>query len=249
MAVTLVVGVIVVAVLIALARDGNKPGGALPASSSASIGSLSQSDTRAEKRYGIEFLPRRESKESIEQFCARRRKLAIEWAKQVLENKDQYVILDTETTGLGEKDVIIQLAIIDLDGNPIINTLIKPTLRKRISAESTAIHGIKIGDLANAPTLLEIADDLDEATRDKIVIIYNAEYDDNLLFQTMDQDGFHKFMKFRMNCAMKQYSAFIGQYSEYHGDFKFQRLPGGDHSAVGDCRATLEVIKKMAMAD
>jgi len=196
---------------------------------------------------GPNVLPRIERGESVENFSKRRRQMAINWAKKVLDQKDKYVILDTETTGLGENDVIIQLAVIDIEGNPIINTLIKPSKRKRISTESTEIHGIKIGDLKDAPTLLEIVDELEAAVKGKKAIIYNAEFDERMLFQTMIQDDFRKFIKFRMNCAMKHYAAFVGQYSEYHGDFKFQRLPGGDHTAGGDCLATLEVIKKMAM--
>lgn len=29
-------------------------------------------------------------------------------------------------------------------------------------------------------------------------------------------------------------------------NYRYQRLPGGDHSALGDARATLAVIKRMA---
>lgn len=31
-----------------------------------------------------------------------------------------------------------------------------------------------------------------------------------------------------------------------HGNNRWQKLPGGDHSALGDARATLAVIRKMA---
>jgi DNA polymerase-3 subunit epsilon len=187
--------------------------------------------------------------ETQEQFASRRKKSAIAWAKTVLENKDQYVILDTETTGLGKNDVVVQIGIIDLDGNTIIESLVRPTQRKRINPEASAIHGIKMANLKDAPTLLDMAQDIDLITKDKTVIIYNAEYDENLLFQTMQQDGFKKFLHLKTDCAMQRYSDFINEWSEFHGSFKFQRLPGGDHTAVGDCRATLEVIKMMAMAD
>jgi DNA polymerase III subunit epsilon len=45
---------------------------------------------------------------------------------------------------------------------------------------------------------------------------------------------------------MLWYSQWVGERNEYHGDYKWQRLPGGDHSALGDCKATLEVIEAMA---
>jgi len=187
--------------------------------------------------------------ETQEQFAVRRKQSAIAWSKEVLSNKEKYIILDTETTGLGKNDVVVQIGIIDLDGNTIIESLVRPTQRKRISPEATAIHGIKMVHLKDAPTLLDMADDIDSISKDKTVIIFNAEYDDALLFQTLNQDGAKKYFRFNTECAMKRYSDFVNEWSEYHGSFKFQRLPGGDHSAVGDCRATLEVIKKMALAD
>jgi DNA polymerase-3 subunit epsilon len=45
---------------------------------------------------------------------------------------------------------------------------------------------------------------------------------------------------------MHWYAQFVGDWNEYHGNYKWQRLPGGDHSALGDCRATLAVLKEMA---
>jgi DNA polymerase-3 subunit epsilon len=32
----------------------------------------------------------------------------------------------------------------------------------------------------------------------------------------------------------------------WRGGFRWQKLPGGDHSAIGDARATLAVIRRMA---
>lgn len=45
---------------------------------------------------------------------------------------------------------------------------------------------------------------------------------------------------------MHLYSEFVGEWNDYFGNNKWQKLPGGDHSAVGDCLATLEVIKYIA---
>jgi DNA polymerase-3 subunit epsilon len=45
---------------------------------------------------------------------------------------------------------------------------------------------------------------------------------------------------------MRQYAAFVGEWNEYHGNYRWQRLPGGDHSALGDARATLSLLKRMA---
>lgn len=40
---------------------------------------------------------------------------------------ERAVLLDTETTGLGERDVVIELALLSAtEGTPLLNTLIRP---------------------------------------------------------------------------------------------------------------------------
>lgn len=46
-------------------------------------------------------------------------------------------------------------------------------------------------------------------------------------------------------CAMLEYSTYIGDWHDYYQDYRYQAL-GGGHRAVGDCRACLEVIRRMA---
>jgi len=53
--------------------------------------------------------------------------LAAKWAREVLANKKDYVILDTETTGLGCAE-IVQIGIIDLDGKILLDSLVKPSI-------------------------------------------------------------------------------------------------------------------------
>ena len=47
---------------------------------------------------------------------------------------------------------------------------------------------------------------------------------------------------------MLMYAQFVGEWNPRHGDYRWQRLPSGDHSAIGDCRATLALIHKMAVS-
>ena len=50
----------------------------------------------------------------------------------------------------------------------------------------------------------------------------------------------------RWQCAMKQYSVWVGEWSAYWEDYRLQALPGGDHSAAADCLATLHLLRVMA---
>ncbi len=44
---------------------------------------------------------------------------------------------------------------------------------------------------------------------------------------------------------MHAFAAYVGERSR-RGGHKNQKLPGGDHTALGDARATLHLIERMA---
>jgi hypothetical protein len=46
-------------------------------------------------------------------------------------------------------------------------------------------------------------------------------------------------------CAMLQYSCYVGEWHDYYHDYRYQPLWGG-HRAVDDCRACLRVVQGMA---
>ena len=181
------------------------------------------------------------------------RENAARWARELL--ADDFVILDTETTGLGIFDQVVQIAVIDKTGEVLLDTLVKPT--RPIPRAASAIHGITDSTVADAPTFGEIYDNLLMVIGGKRVAIYNASFDVRMLFQseglfhefdtswaTIDRDGWQALCVWED--VMLPYSDWVGEWSEYHGNNRWQRLPGGDHSARGDAQACLDVIRTMA---
>jgi DNA polymerase-3 subunit epsilon len=121
--------------------------------------------------------------------------------------------------------------------------LVKPTCP--ISEGATAIHGITAADVANAPTFKPVRDLIELMTHNKIVIIYNAGFDDEVLYHCCKVNNLN-YLKYESICAMELYSNFIGEMHPYFNNYKWQKLPGGDHTAIGDCKATLSVLESMA---
>src|SRR5690606_105710 len=89
--------------------------------------------------------------------------------------KEDFVILDTETTGLSDDDEIIEIAIIDRNGHVLLNTLIKPI--NPISEQAKEIHGISNEDVKNAPYWKEVWKHVLSIIEGKKILIYNAEFD------------------------------------------------------------------------
>jgi DNA polymerase III subunit epsilon len=172
---------------------------------------------------------------------------AIQWARRLLAAPDAWVVLDTETTGLGITDEIIQIAILAPGGAVLFDSLVKPLGRTSIPSEAAAVHGITIEMLAGAPTFPQIAPRLCEVVGARTVIAYNAEYDRRMLAQTAVMSG-ARAPHWTWDCAMIQYARFVGEWNPRRGEYRYQRLRAGDHSAAGDCRATLKLIAAMASA-
>lgn len=170
------------------------------------------------------------------------------WAQSLLARSD-WVVLDTETTGLGGTAQAIQIAVVRPDGTPALNTLVRPI--GRIPLDSIAIHGITDEMVAGAPSYREVHPVLQEIVRDRIVIAYNAAFDRRILEQTA---RIHQIgqLSATWQCAMEQYSRYVGQWTGRRGGYSWQRLPRRaeyrerKHQAIDDCLATLEVIRRMA---
>jgi DNA polymerase III subunit epsilon len=170
------------------------------------------------------------------------RNKAILWAKSILEHPEKYYILDTETTGLTDPE-IIELGVIDLDGKEIINQRFCP--ETDITDGASQIHGLTKDKLQNEPAFHSILEDLEEIVFQRQVLIYNFYFDHTAICHSYDMQNII-LPSFSGECVMQWYSQFCGEWNDYRGSYRWQKLPGGDHSAIGDCRATLAVIKGMA---
>lgn len=174
------------------------------------------------------------------------------WARRMLADPNA-VILDTETTGLDIWAEIVQIAIIDMAGDVLLNSLARPV--GMIPPDATRIHGITMEHVRLAPTFAELCLLVRPLLAGRTVIIYNADYDLRLLHQSAKASmpeqvvlGNPAFDAASYECAMHWYSVWVGDWSDWHGSYRWQRLPGGDHSALGDCKATLRAIWHMATA-
>ncbi|CAI1531405.1 3'-5' exonuclease [Serratia sp. PF2-63] len=169
------------------------------------------------------------------------------------------LILDTESTGLGDDDEIVEICLVDNNGFIMLNTLIKPT--KPIPTEATAIHGITDEMVAHAPTWRDVHGAVSALFFEYRFVIYNAAFDARMIIQSarlhgLGDDGLCSFIEEYSRCAMLAYAEYYGQESS-RGGYKWQKLTaaaeqqgitvvGTPHRALSDCLTTLGIIKAMA---
>lgn len=168
---------------------------------------------------------------------------AIEWARKVLSEKDKYIILDTETTGLYDAE-IVQVGVCNIDGEVILDFLVKPTIT--IPNEVIGIHGITNEMVINAPTFPEVYPKIVKAAENRTVLIYNREFDITILKYCTDLHNLPSLkLSKRSDCIMNWYAQYHGEWNDYYRSYTWQKLNGG-HNAVSDCLAALKLIVEMA---
>jgi DNA polymerase-3 subunit epsilon len=113
------------------------------------------------------------------------------------------VYLDTETTGLSAAsgDTIVEIAIVDHNGRPLIDTLVNP--QRAIPWQATKVHGIRDDMVRGKPTLGQILPDIREAIRGKELVIYNASFDVSFFANRLADAA-------AVRCAMKAFNAARG---------------------------------------
>lgn len=165
------------------------------------------------------------------------------WAKELLAGHyGEYCILDTETTGLSYPE-IIDICILSKYGSSMINTRLRPLLK--IEDGATYIHGLTKEALQDAPSFTDVRDRIESIIKDKLVIIYNKDFDTRALFTTAVIHNAPR-ITFRSECAMIKYAEYCNEWSSYWGNYKWQKLPNAKHTAYSDCLAVYDLLQEMA---
>ncbi len=171
---------------------------------------------------------------------------AVEWARDLLVRRD-FVVFDSETTGLSSPVDFVEIAVVSPKGEPLFDSLLKPSCR--IQPAARAVHGHSAKILAGAPRFLEVYADLLEVLYERRVVVFNVSYDRRVWDEAVRHLGARGALAGMLpgwECAMRQYARFVGERSKGGGGYRPQKLPGGDHTALGDALATLRLIERMA---
>lgn len=165
--------------------------------------------------------------------------------------EDDFVVVDTETTGLGRGDEVIELGVVAADGRTLLQTLVYPR-SGAVPSGATHIHGLTLDDLEGAPTWPQVLPELRELLAGRRVLAWNAPFDERMLQQSsrLWRVG-HGLPAFE--CAMRAYALARGIAS---GRSKLARaaaeqglLDGPQrHRSADDARLTLEVLRRLVDA-
>ena len=175
---------------------------------------------------------------------------ATTWARDFL-RRDDWVLLDTETTGLDGGAEIIDRALLDRQGAVLLDTLLRP--QRPIPPVVSRVHGLDDRHVRAAPTFPAIWPTLRALLAGRTLVAYNVAFDARLLRQTAARHGIALTLPAH-ECAMRRYAAYRAATNPGGGRAskslehacRAHGIPVGGHRAAADCRATLALLRIMA---
>lgn len=176
-----------------------------------------------------------------------------------------WVIFDTETTGLGDFAEIVQIGLLAPNGTVLMNQLVRPN--EKIPADATRIHGITNQMVKYAPQIWEIEGEIRGLMENKMIVVYNAPFDRRMLQQSFSPvyapyngPGCKTswpgrwFNNLEYVDVMIPYANYYGAWDNYHGNYRWQKLSDAmmqqrlpvinAHNAIGDCQMVLALLNK-----
>ena len=169
---------------------------------------------------------------------------------------NQFVVLDLETTGIDRNTSgIVQIGILNAQGEPLMNTLVNPGMS--IDQGATNVHGISDEMVVDAQTFDQLHHQISEIINGKVVVIYNAPFDAWILQARALARDLPPFMPKRWMDVMLPCGDWYGDWNLRHKSIKWKKLTelatylgvtddGDAHDALVDCRLTLGVIQAIA---
>jgi DNA polymerase III subunit epsilon len=141
-------------------------------------------------------------------------------ARQVLQQKPYYV--DTETTGIDKLSEIVEIAIVDDDGNTVFHSLVKPG--SAIPAVTTRIHKITDKMVEASPTFPILWQQLRPLVANHLLAAYNSDFDMQMIRQSYTRYKLPWKENLQSFDIMKLYAQFKGNWDPNRHSFRYYSL-------------------------
>lgn len=162
---------------------------------------------------------------------------------------DDFVIIDTETTGSSYGDEVVELAIVDMDGDTIYHSLFEPYTNMTYWA--SRVNHITDDMLIGKPDFLDEWENIVDAVAGRKILCHNTPFDKNMIAKTLEKHGGEKSDALELFAGaydsvriakkhIRASSHSLQNCAKYVG-FNETEL----HRADDDCRMTLEFLKRL----
>jgi DNA polymerase III subunit epsilon len=161
----------------------------------------------------------------------------------------EFVVIDTETTGLFKNDRVIEIGCVVFSGEKMLeewSTLVNPSR----DLGPTHIHKITPSMVSIAPTFEEISNDLLRLLNGRIIVGHNASFDIRMLKQEFSRLGVEvDFGKPFCTMVGARQLLPLGADSLIDACRYSGLIVEGAHSALGDARMTMSLFQVVSLSE
>jgi DNA polymerase III subunit epsilon len=159
-------------------------------------------------------------------------------------------VVDIETTGLYPSvDRVVEVGVVLLDERGQVEDEFCTLVNPGRDVGPTSLHGISARDVTEAPSFGEIAAYLDYLLAGRLVVAHNALFDLRFLAREFSRAGFPAQLSPSL-CTMRLAPLYFGPGTRsLQALCEFMSIPLDAHAALGDARATAELLRRMLDSD
>ena len=182
---------------------------------------------------------------------AQARRVAAQWAS-ALTGRPETLYFDTETTGFGPQAEIVDIAVVNGQGQLLLDSYVRPGVR--IPPDATRVHGITDSHVAGAPRWDAVYPRLAALLNGRTVVVYNAAFDLQMVNQMNRRFALPPLVA-HWQCAMLRYAEFAAEWNAQRQSYRWHKLaaalttlghPPSPHRAAGDAHGCRLVVEGMA---
>lgn len=162
---------------------------------------------------------------------------------------DNFVVIDTETTGMTADDEVIELSVVDMDGTVLYDSTFCPV--SEVNPFASSVNHLTNECLCDSPLFTDEWSKIKSFIGNKKVLAHNTKFDQRIIKQTLE--------KYNMDSSIVD-SLFADCYDSVSIAKKYLDLPSysleniahslgirraESHRAADDCIMTLEVLTRL----
>ncbi|MGH8794275.1 MAG: exonuclease domain-containing protein [Stackebrandtia sp.] len=157
-----------------------------------------------------------------------------------------YAVIDLETTGVFNKDRIVEVAIVHADADGGVTDVWHTLVNPERDLGPTDIHGIRAGDVRRAPKFAEIAGEVAARMAGRVPVVHNISFDSRMLRnEYLRMKVGAPYLEHHGICTMRLASQFLpGAGRALSACCEAVGIDAGvQHTAAADAKATARLLR------
>ena len=170
--------------------------------------------------------------------------VAKSWAHHLVQ-RDDWLVIDLETTGLGNSAEIVEAAIVGARGDTLLDEVVRP--RTPSEPGASRVHGLSADILRSAVPFEHVYPILVEFLTGRTAVAYNAAFDQHVLNHTCGIAGLPR-IGCAWDCAMLRYEQWRGFHASLATACEVESIVTASprHRALPDAQLVWRLTRRMA---